>query len=248
MLDPAQLRAFFDEGFVIVPDLFDAEAVQRMREAFDRLAATAARLGETRLWQGSQFVLEQAETRVKIKRIVWCGAAEPVLAEMGRHPRLVRLAAQLLGSEAMIQIINQAHYKLPGDGVHFPWHQDSTHRRCGTPEWLDVNGRGSYVQTLTALDEMGPDNGPLEFIPGSGAGGHAGLPEGQLPPGVDPARAVAATLEPGSVVLFGPYTFHRSLPNLSTRARRVFINGFAFPGANARVYPGAGVGQALLAG
>jgi hypothetical protein len=47
------------------------------------------------------------------------------------------------------------------------------------------------------------------------------------------------------VLLFGPYTFHRSLPNRSTRPRRVFINGFAHPGANSRVYPGDGAGRTL---
>ena len=47
----------------------------------------------------------------------------------------------------------------------------------------------------------------------------------------------------GGVLLFGPYVFHRSRPNRSRRPRRVFINGFAYPGANARVYPGRGAGR-----
>jgi hypothetical protein len=49
----------------------------------------------------------------------------------------------------------------------------------------------------------------------------------------------------GGVLLFGPYTFHRSLPNRSSRPRRVFINGYAAPGANRRVYPGEGAGRLL---
>ena len=54
-----------------------------------------------------------------------------------------------------------------------------------------------------------------------------------------------ATMRAGSVLLFGPYAVHGSLPNTSPRPRRTFINGYAYPGANARVYPGAGAGRLL---
>ena len=240
-----QIKAFFDAGFTVQPDVFSADEVAAMRDAFDRLENTARRIGSTAMHDGSQFVVDSLPNGgIKIHRIVWCGAAEPVLSEFGRHPRLVEMASQLLGSSSMNQLINQAHFKLPGDGVGFPWHQDSTHRRCGTSEWTDVNGRGSYVQTLTALDDIGEDNGPLFFIPGSHARGHLDLPaDGSLPSWLDAATAVPAIMRAGSVLLFGPYSIHGSQPNTSTRPRRTFINGFAYPGANARTYPGEGAGR-----
>src|SRR5262249_12844568 len=103
-----------------------------MRAAFERLERTACGLRETAMVRGSQFVGEgmvNGGGRARIHRVVWCGAAEPLLSEFGRAPRLVRVAARLLGSNTMSQLINQAHFKFPGDGVEFPWHQDSTHRR-----------------------------------------------------------------------------------------------------------------------
>jgi ectoine hydroxylase-related dioxygenase (phytanoyl-CoA dioxygenase family) len=177
---------------------------------------------------------------------VWCGAAEPILSDFGKDPRLLAMASQLLGSPEMNQLINQAHFKLPGDGVEFPWHQDSTHRRYGGGEWRDVNGRGSYVQTVAAIDDVTMENGPLQLIPGSCTRGHVEPVAGQagtLPDTLDPRTAISVTMTAGSVVLFGPYTFHRSQPNRSRRARRVFINGFAYPGANSRIYPGEGAGR-----
>jgi len=54
-------------------------------------------------------------------------------------------------------------------------------------------------------------------------------------------------MEAGSVLLFGPYSFHCSAPNDSTRPRRMFINGFAYPGANTRIYPGDGAGRLVHA-
>ena len=248
-LSDKDVRDFFDDGFVVVRKVFSAREVAQMRTAFDRLERMAQVLTETMMVRGSQFVVERIKgeaPRVRIHRIVWCGAAEPVLSSFGRDPRLVHLAAQLLGSSTMSQLINQAHFKLPGDGVAFPWHQDSTHRRYGQDEWRDVNGRGSYVQTATALDDVTAESGPIEFIPGSARLGHVGIAaDGALPPAVDPALAVAPTPRAGDVILFGPYTIHRSLPNRSPHPRRTFINGFAFPGANSRVYPGEGAGRVL---
>ena len=243
-----QVRAFYERGFVVVPDVFTAAELDTMRAAFERLQEAASELDAPAMVRGSQFVVERVRengsSRVRIDRIVWCGAAEPVLSAFGRDRRLVRLAAQLLGAGEMSQLINQAHFKLPGDGVAFPWHQDSTHRRYGRDEWKDLNGRGSYVQTIIAVDDVTEDNGPLEFLPGSCLRGHLDLPpDGALPHDLDPSRAVAATMRAGSVLLFGPYTIHRSLPNRSDHPRRVFINGFAYPGANSRVYPGDGAGR-----
>jgi ectoine hydroxylase-related dioxygenase (phytanoyl-CoA dioxygenase family) len=148
----------------------------------------------------------------------------------------------------MNQLINQAHFKRPGDGIAFPWHQDSTHRRYGQQDWCDVNGRGSYVQTVTAIDPIGEDNGPLRLLPGSCKLGHvAPTPDGDLPGCLDQRNAISATMSVGSVLLFGPYTYHSSPPNQSDRPRRIFINGFASPGANSRVYPGEGAGRLVRA-
>jgi len=247
-LSDAQIRDFFDVGFVLVHELFSTFEVARMRAAFARLEATARALREPGMVRGSQFVVDRREddaTPARIHRVVWCGAAEPVLSEYGHDPRLARIAAQLLGSSTMSQLINQAHFKFPGDGVEFPWHQDSTHRRYGGPEWSDVNGRGSYVQTVIALDDVTEENGPLRFIEGSARLGHLDLPpDGTLPERVLAAGAVvSATMRTGDVLLFGPYAVHSSVPNRSDRPRRAFLNGFAYPGANARVYPGEGAGS-----
>lgn len=248
-LTSQQLKRFFSVGYVVQRNVFAPAEVREMRRAFERMQRAAYRLRETCMHRGSLFVLNRnADDResVSIERVVWCGAVEPLLSELGRDPRLLGMASQILDSNRMEQLINQAHFKLPGDGVEFPWHQDSTHRRYGRGGWTDANGRGSYVQTVVAVDHVTADNGPLQLIPGSCKLGHVGLPEGQLPTDrLDPRTAVSATMRAGSVLLFGPYTFHRSTPNRSRGPRRVFLNGFAYPGANTRTYPGEGAGRVV---
>jgi len=258
-LTQKELADFGRDGYLLVSGVFGAPDLRPLEAACERLEVMAEELfaGGARgpvLHRGSQFVLgEIAQGRrrgqVRIDRVVWAGAAAHELLEFGAHPQLLRWAAQILHSARMDQLINQVHFKLPGDGVAFDWHQDAQHRRYGTDLWRDVNGQGSFVEIATLLDDATPDNGPLQFVVGSHRDGYLGLdPQGCLPSHhVDPAKTVAATAAAGSVVLFGPFVVHGSSPNRSERKRRLLLNGFSVPGANFRQYPGEGSGRSLQA-
>jgi ectoine hydroxylase-related dioxygenase (phytanoyl-CoA dioxygenase family) len=249
VLTEAQKSEFFGEGYLVLRRTFGPAEVRRMEQAFERLEARAQALTEAALVDGSLFVVERrTNAPLRIERIVWCGGAEPELGRLGRAKGLTLPAAQLLGSPEMDQLINQAHIKNPGDGTSFHFHQDSYHRRYGTELFQDVNGRGSFVQTLTAVDAASPDNGGLWVVPRSHLGGHIPTNDGHLPEGsFDAKAALPLTLEAGDTVLFGPFTVHGSGLNAGASPRRVFINGFCSPGANRREYPGAGTGLRLNA-
>lgn len=249
MLNGEQVKKFFARGYLTLPGFFSAGAVGAMREGFARLEQRALRLRETCTVDGSLFVVEgRHNAPPKIERIVWCGGFEPVLAELGRAPELLVVAAQLLGESEIDQLINQAHIKRPGDGLRFSYHQDSYHRRYGTAQFDDLNGRGSFVQTLTAVDPMSADNGGLWVVPGSQELGHIATLDGRLPEDAfDRSAAVAVRLDPGDTLVLSPFTVHGSEANVSSRRRRLFINGFCSAGANRRVYPGAGTGLRLQA-
>ena len=172
--------------------------------------------------------------------------AEPSLLKIGEDSRILLPVSQLLNSTTAEQLICQGHYKLPGDEVKFDWHQDCQHRGFGSQDWNDIDGRGSYVQTLMAIDEVTPENGPVNFIPYTVEKGYLEL-ENQSNPTqfFDLSQAVPMLMQPGDVAFFHPYAIHGSDPNRSTGPRRVFINGFAAPGANHRVYPGRGAGRTV---
>jgi len=157
--------------------------------------------------------------------------------------------AQLLGSNELEQLLSQAHFKRPHDGVIFGWHQDIQHRDKGAGTWDDINGSGSYVQTLIVVDEMTSDSGPLLFMPGSSQWGRVDFGDHNYddpdytprrPPQFHDEDAITIIAQPGDTIFFGPYTAHASFENNSQHYRRVLINGYASPGANHRVYPGAG--------
>jgi ectoine hydroxylase-related dioxygenase (phytanoyl-CoA dioxygenase family) len=243
------LDALREQGWALCPDVFAPSELAPWRAAFDRLEARAAPLDHTTDLDGGRFVIEAtgAGGTPALQRVVWCGGPEPELLAAGHDPRILGLAADVLGRPDLEQLINQAHFKRPRDGVAFPFHQDAWNRRVGQ-SFDDLDGRGSYVQIVLCLDDMGLDNGPLGFLPATHRDGARWLNE---PPEVRRAHVdelmrrqppvwVEATA--GSLVLFGPYVFHGSEPNRSQRPRRTLINGFATPGANRRRYPGAGRG------
>lgn len=255
LLTTEQVREFEDAGLIVVPSLFDEEEIREMRRCFDALEDVAATLSATGLNNGSHFVLGEKDGRQIIKRVVWAGGSQPYLLKIGEDARLTGPASQLLGSRRMEQLLSQAHFKRPNDGVIFGWHQDIQHRDKGDGTWTDVNGRGSFVQTLIALDDMTSDSGPLRYIPGSARWGRVDFGDHdydkpdyhpKTPPEFHEEDAVTIEARAGDTLFFGPYTAHASFENTSDRYRRVFINGYAYPGANSRVYPGDGAGRMLV--
>jgi ectoine hydroxylase-related dioxygenase (phytanoyl-CoA dioxygenase family) len=249
VLTQAQISDYSATGYLVLKQTFGPEEVRTLAAGFRRLEERAARLSEPAVVDGATFIVERRAGRpVRIERIVWCGAAEPELLRLGHAKSIVVPVAALLGGPEMDQLINQAHVKNPGDGTTFHFHQDSYHRRYGTELFTDVNGRGSFVQALTAIDAMSAENGGLWVVPRSHLGGHIPTRDGRLPVGsFDAALAVPLTMAAGDTVLFGPFTVHGSGLNSGTTPRRVLINGFACPGANRREYPGAGTGLRLKA-
>lgn len=242
MLTQKQIDEFHDIGYIVLENVFNQKEVDEIGACIDRLQKEAENIHETKIHKGAQFVCEGS----RIDRIVWAGAAEPKLLEYGKDRRILEPVSQLLEAKRMQQLINQIHPKLPGDQVMFDWHQDSQHRGHGTPDWIDVNGKGSYVQTLLAVDEVTMDNGPVLFIPRSGHKGHLYLEKLKEPAkAVDIDKAVPLLMKPGTLAFFGPYVVHGSYPNNSDQRRRVLINGYAHPEANKRQYPGVGSGRFL---
>ena len=253
-LTDKQIEEFYEIGYFSVPDVFNEQEVELMSQISDRLAQEAQELDGMVMHRGSQFVVGKntrgsGTDQMQIKRIVWCGAAEPEFLRLGRDQRLTKMAGQILGCNRVNHLINQLHFKYPHDGVSFPFHQDSLHRGYGSSKWQDVNGKGSFVQIVTAIDEVTRENGPMLFIPRSCRNGNLNLPYDEslqtVSPHFNPEEAIPALMNPGTVAVFGPYVIHGSLPNESQTPRRVFINGYAYPGANYREYPGEGSGKLI---
>ncbi|MES2801317.1 MAG: phytanoyl-CoA dioxygenase family protein [Bdellovibrionota bacterium] len=242
-LTQKQIAEFYDRGFIVLPKVFSKQDLNHMASATEGLLHSSKKLNVTsQVYNGSQFVFENQA----LHRVVWAGSHEKNLLDFGADLRILKPVSQLLGTIEMDQLINQIHFKMPGDDIEFEWHQDSQHRGYGTADWTDVNGTGSYVQTLIAIDEVTTDKGPVKFVAGSNKLNHVGLNNiADINSVVDISKAEELLMQPGDIVLFHPYVIHASTKNVSSTPRRVLINGYAYPGANHKKYPGEGSGRRL---
>ena len=235
-------KAYQEAGFCVLRGVVGSDALVTMRADFDQMMRLARERPEGGEIAGATFVT-RAEP-FQLKRVVWAGPVAPSLEALSQRSDVLATAREALGTEDIVQLIQQAHFKEPGDEVSFSLHQDASNRRYGSSLWTDVLGNGSFVQMVIALDDADESNGGLVVYPGSHREGFVSDPEtGAVPEAVIARyRPLVPRLQAGDAVVFGPFLVHGSPANRGERMRRVAIVGYAADGANSRVYPGCGVG------
>ena len=106
-------QAYFDDGFLVKRQVFTSKEVQQMLTGFGTIWDLAEELRPSEPgrvvieYEGSRFTYENRSLRF----IAWCGKCLSTLAQFGSDARLRAIAAQLLGTNKLEQLINQAHYK-----------------------------------------------------------------------------------------------------------------------------------------
>lgn len=236
------IEDFFIKGFFILPDIFSKNEIEALSKGFDHLRSLTENKMDSFAIDDSKFILNKGT----IQRVIWACNIIKEFNKISVDPRITTPVATLLNSKKIIQIICQTHFKLPGDGVSFSWHQDCENRKYGTEYWRDLNGMGSYVQTVLAIDDMNYENGPLKFVLNSTRYSCIGLRKGKdFRPFFDSENIHTLLMKKGSLAIFHPSVIHGSDPNNSKTPRRVLINGYCYPGSNYFKYPGSGLGQTI---
>lgn len=237
-LTPVQAAQFFDEGWVMVPDVLTPAALEPLRrEIADIIDATARRLAAdgriTDLHANEPF--ETRLTRLVDDHPELTGEYMAALegraggGHTGRemfgiitHPHLLEAMECLLGPEIVGSSVYRIRPKLPGfaRGV-VPWHQDSGYFAAHCDQSL-------IVTCWLPLVDATPENGCLQLLPrrhGRGVvrhhtGGNAGylvIADEDLPG--PPAEAVTVPVPLGGVLLMTNLTPHCSTPNTTDTIR-----------------------------
>jgi ectoine hydroxylase-related dioxygenase (phytanoyl-CoA dioxygenase family) len=236
---PAWIRQFHDEGYVIVPDVFDPADLEPLRRELEaqidrkirllhaagELEALHANLGfEQRLaavYRDSKANGEAIMQHLEGKR--GGGFHAPEMFGIITHPKLLAKVAALLGSgEIVASSVYRIRPKLPniGRGI-VPWHQDSGYL-------TEACDRHLIITCWVPLVDATVENGCMQILPRvhRGAivrhhtGGNAGflvIRDEDLP--ADPRTAVPAVCPKGGVVFMSNLAPHCSTPNLSGHIR-----------------------------
>lgn len=147
-LSDQQLAAFERDGYVFLPDLFDAEEVGAL------MAEVPGILAQNR----PEVVREKnSAPRTAFAAHLW-NEAFGILA---RHPRLIEPAMQMLGGPVYMHQF-KINAKAAFDGAVWQWHQDyaTWHNDDDMPQPRAMN-------IALFLAEANEFNGPLMFIPKS---------------------------------------------------------------------------------
>ncbi|GAA0948276.1 phytanoyl-CoA dioxygenase family protein [Kribbella koreensis] len=229
-----------DAGYLVLPELFTATEVGRLRDAAEQVHAevvSAAESGQTKvtIWpdghrleeiRGTTIHWEPDASGKAVRSLAPVAHLHPALIALWTEPRLTKPMAELIGKQVG-PFVSKLNFKRAGVGSEFAWHQDF-------PYWYCCAGDAAYeiATAIVMLDDNTTSNGAMTLVPGSQRNGPAPRdprdPTGLLvdPSTVDPATTVTVTAPAGSVLMFPGLMVHRSAPNRTASDRRSLLYCF----------------------
>ena len=218
-LTDEQLKQYREEGFVVVPELFDSGDLRAAEDAIDDLTERAVN-DPANLAEVLELEPEPVAGRRIPRRIYNPFFAHEGFRSIATHQKLLSPIEDLVGPH-----IDCQHSKLNMKPAHVgsvvEWHQD-------LPFFPHTND--DLVTTLIYLDDATKDNGCLQVMPRMHGSylehvDEDGYFTGMISQELD-ATPVPLEGRAGSVIFMHPLTPHGSLPNTSPNARRTLIFEF----------------------
>jgi phytanoyl-CoA hydroxylase len=238
-LTEEQVAAYDRDGFVLVPDVFDAGTLDRARE---EIAPHDREVNELlHRVDGGRISVAAADRLTVTVHLV---ARSPLLRDLCADPRLAGISADLVGPDVRLYW-DQAVYKWPHNDEPVPWHQDNGYTYV-EPQ--------AYLTCWIPLVDATLDNGCVWVLPGyhrHGTIAHWNTELGWRCLPEDTEGAVPVEAPAGSVVVFSSLTPHRTGPNHTDGMRSAYIVQYAPDGAEAlegdpRTVPAAAAGRRPL--
>lgn len=166
----AQRAQFWSDGYLVVEDAVDAGLLKAMRDDFNAWVEASREhhepYGDT-IDGRPRFDLEPGHTAEKpgLRRVNAPVEVSQAYFEAMSSSRVTDCVAELIGPNVKFHH-SKINSKLPGGNTAVKWHQDFPF----TPHSND-----DLVTALLMVDEVTPDNGPLEVVAGSHKGELHGL-------------------------------------------------------------------------
>ena len=209
------------DGIAIIPSVFTREECDEIRKA----AYSAVEVRKNPKYRHEFLQMSKNHPAL----IFWPSLMSETLEKYRKDERLAEIVRYFLGNNVK-QLNNQVYFRESGDGDEFAWHQDVCFRN---PRTRYPGIETSYLQTIIAVDDIGLENSPVEFIPGSHTTG-----EHKIYGSADMTKMLRTfkrqglkgkkyTANAGDVMIWSVMTVHGSEANESKGNRMTYMNGFA---------------------
>jgi len=224
-LTPEQLAFFNENGYVILPALFDESEIQALKDLRDRAVAKAEKAGGSFMDGPAHYDVETLKTdptgkAMALRKIQEVYQVEPVFRDMMTQDKLLDAVEDLIGPNIYYHS-SKLMCKPANGGRRKPWHQDFAYWATMTP---------NQVTVWIAIDKATRENGCMQVIPGSHKRGlipHFKLEDFQIKEdGIGGENIVVAEMNPGDTLIFSVLTLHASDPNMSPNHRLSAIIDF----------------------
>jgi phytanoyl-CoA hydroxylase len=224
MLSNAQRAAYERDGFIVVPDVFSAAEIDKLRRVTDEFVRNAASIAAN----DEIYDLEDSHSsrEPRVRRLKAPHLHHPAYFRAGRNANVVAILKDLWGSVRFDT--GKLNMKSAGYGAPVEWHQD----------WAFYPHTNDDLAAVgIMLDDVDSENGPMMIVAGSHKGpvhDHHG-PNGRFCGAIDPAnlarsgggldlsRAVPCLGKAGSVTVHHVRAVHGSATNFSGRERRFLL-------------------------
>ncbi len=226
VLSKEQRQQFWSNGYLIIENVVDADLLTAMQDDFSKWVEESRGFcepyGDT-IDGRPRFDLEPGHTPAKpaLRRVNAPIEVSQTYFEAMASTRMTDCVADLIGPDVKFHH-SKINSKLPGGHTAVKWHQDFPF----TPHSND-----DLITALLMVDEVTPDNGPLEVVAGSHKGElhglwHNGIFTGSVADTVArdcQQKAITCIGPAGSVCLMHTRLLHGSAPNLGEHSRTLFI-------------------------
>jgi hypothetical protein len=213
-LSQDQLVAYQRDGYVLVPQLFERDEIERLR--------TAAK--QDRALDQQAYGRSDGEGG-SVRLSLWNHPGDDLYGMFSRNERIIERVEQLLEDEAY-HYHSKMIMKEARTGGAWAWHQDYGY-------WYE-NGVlfPRLVSVFVAVDPATKENGCLQVLRGSHHMGRVTHVKTGDQTGADPERVAAAAerlelvyveMDPGDALFFHPNLLHRSDQNHSAHDRWALV-------------------------
>jgi ectoine hydroxylase-related dioxygenase (phytanoyl-CoA dioxygenase family) len=219
MLTPQQVDSYFERGFTLAEGVVAPGLLTRARDIVDAIVARAGSVTAN----NEIYDLEESHTpeAPRVRRIKEPVDRDPLFWELVRSSGVIGPVKQLIGPDLRLHG-SKLNMKSAGYGAPVEWHQD----------WAFYPHTNEDILAIgVMLDDVTPDNGPLQIIPGSHRGPvHDHQVDGFFvgaidveAAGLDVSKAVTLTGSAGSMTIHHVRAVHGSALNHSGRSRRMLF-------------------------